>query len=70
MVTETIPQLKTLSAARKRRLIEELIAEAYGEPVKEPKLENALRRRLAHARRNPGTIKSWAEVKAGLRNAK
>ena len=70
MVTETIPQLKTLSAARKRRLIEELIAEAYGEPVKEPQLKRALQRRVAHARRNPETTISWSEVKAGLRKGK
>lgn len=70
MVMETIPQLRKLSAAKKRRLIEELIDDAYGEPVKEPKVKRALQQRLAHARRNPGTVKTWAEVKAGLRGGK
>ena len=70
MVTETIPQLKSLSLAKKRRLISELLDEVYGEPVQEPELAEALAARLAHARRNPSSVRSWAGVKARLRGRK
>jgi len=67
MIADTIPQLKALSVSTKRRLIAELLDEIYGEPVREAALAKALDARRAHFRRNPGTAKSWAEVKARLR---
>ncbi len=67
MVTETIPQLKTLSLAKKRHLIEELIAEVYGEPVKDEPIASALAARVKHYKNNPESGKSWSEVKARLR---
>ncbi|HYR57997.1 MAG TPA: addiction module protein [Chthoniobacteraceae bacterium] len=67
MLTETIPQLKSLSLAKKRRLISELLDEVYGAPVTEPELANALGERLAKFRANPATARSWSEVKARLR---
>ena len=70
MVTETIPQIKSLSLAKKRALISELVGEVFGEPVQEPELADALETRLAHYRRHPGSARSWAEVKAGLRRKK
>ena len=70
MVTETIPQLKSLSLAKKRVLIAELLGEVFGEPVQEPELADALAARIAHFRRNPGSGRSWADVKAKLRSKK
>lgn len=67
MVTETIPQLKTLSLSKKRRLIEELMAEVYGEPVEAGPIASALSARLKHYENNPESAKSWSEVKARLR---
>ena len=67
MVTETIPQLKTLSLAKKRRLISELLAEVYGEPVQEKAISDALEKRVEHYRENPASAKRWADVKARLR---
>jgi hypothetical protein len=67
MVTETIPQLKLLSLAKKRRLISELLAEVYGDPVSDVELDKALAARVMHFRRNPGSARSWTEVKARLR---
>jgi hypothetical protein len=67
MVTETIPQLKSLSLAKKRLLISELLAEVYGEPVRDREVSDALSARLKHYRENPGTAKTWTEVKARLR---
>ena len=70
MVTETIPQLKSLSLAKKRLLISELLSEVFGEPVEEPELADALAARVAHYRRNPDSGRTWAEVKARLRRRK
>jgi hypothetical protein len=67
MLAETIPQLKTFSVAKKRRLIAELIDEVYGEPVRNPSVAAALTARVDHYRRNPGSARSWATVKARLR---
>jgi expansin (peptidoglycan-binding protein) len=70
MVTETIPQLKTLSLAKKRRLIAELLDEVFGAPVQERTVAAALTARVAHYRRNPGSARSWAAVKTRLRRKK
>ena len=70
MVTETIPQLKSLSLAKKRRLIAELLDDVFGEQVREPELAGALAARLAHFRRNPDSARNWTEVKARLRGKK
>ena len=70
MVTETIPQLKSLSLAKKRVLISELLGEVFGEPVQEPEVSAALEARLAHYRGHPGSARNWTEVKAGLRRKK
>lgn len=67
MIAETIPQLKGLSLTKKRRLISELLDEVFGEPVREPELAAALAGRVAHFRKNPGSARSWASVKARLR---
>ena len=67
MIADTIPQIKTLSVARKRRLIAELLDELYGDPVREGELAKALAERTAHFRRNPGSARRWAKVKARLR---
>ena len=67
MVTETIPQLKTLSLSQKRRLIAELVDEVYGEPVQEEELAEALEERVAHYRQHPASARSWSEEKARLR---
>lgn len=61
MITELIPQLQSLSLAKKRVLISELLAEVYGEPVEESELASALNERIEHYRANPATGKSWAE---------
>ena len=70
MVTETIPQLKRLSLAKKRKLIAELVDEVYGEPVKEVVLARALEARIDHYRQNPESARSWSAVKARLRRRK
>ncbi|MEQ1860073.1 MAG: hypothetical protein ABMA13_09065 [Chthoniobacteraceae bacterium] len=70
MVTETIPQLKSLSLAKKRRLISELLDEVFGEPVREAELSDALAARVAHYHRNPRSARSWSAVKARLRRKK
>jgi len=70
MVTETIPQLKSLSLAKKRRLISELIDEVFGSPVREPELAGALAARMARYRRHPDTARTWADVKSRLRGRK
>jgi hypothetical protein len=70
MVTETIPQLKTLSLAKKRRLIAELVDEVFGEPVQVTPLSQALAARVAHYHRHPDSARSWAAVKARLRRRK
>ncbi len=67
MVTATVPQLKTLSLSKKRHLIEELVAEVYGEPVKDEPIASALAARVKHFKNNPESGKSWAEVKARRR---
>ena len=69
-VTGTIPQLKSLSLAKKRPLISGLLGEVFGEPVVEPDLADALAARVAHYRRNPDSGRTWAEVKARLRRGK
>ncbi len=60
MVTETIPQLKSFSREKKRRLISELLDEVYGER----ELAGALAARVAHARRKPGSVNSGADESA------
>jgi hypothetical protein len=70
MVTDTIPQLKALSLAKKRRLISELLDEVFGHPVREPELAAALAARIEHFRKNPGSARSWSAVKARLRSRK
>ncbi len=70
MVSETIPQLKTLSLARKRRLISELVDEVYGAPVRPGGVANALAKRMDHFRQHPNSGRTWAEVKARLRRKK
>ena len=70
MVTETIPQLKSLSLAKKRLLIAELLGEVFGEPVLESELTEALEARVTHFRRNPDTGRKWVDVKAKLRAKK
>ena len=67
MVSETIPQLKTLSLARKRRLISELVDEVFGETVRRGAVANALGARIDHFRTNSDSARSWTEVKAKLR---
>jgi len=64
MVGDSIPQLKKLSRAKKRKLIGELIDEVFGEPVRERVPSKALTARLDHYRRNPESAKTWASVKA------
>ena len=70
MVADSIPQLKSLSLAKKRALISELLGEVFGEPVLEPGLSAALAARMTHFRKNPGSVQNWAEVKARLRGRK
>lgn len=70
MVSDAIPQLKTLSAAQKRKLVAELIDELWGEPVTDPKIVRALSVRLAHYRKNPQSARPWSEVKKRLRARK
>jgi hypothetical protein len=70
MVTDTIPQLRSLSLAKKRLLISELVDEVFGGSVREPELAGSLAARLAHYRKHPQTARSWADVKAGLRGRK
>ncbi len=70
MLADSIPQLKTLSLAKKRKLISELVDEVFGEPVRERALSKALDARLEHFRRNPGSAKTWESVKARLRRRK
>jgi putative addiction module component (TIGR02574 family) len=67
MVTETIPQLRALSLAKKRILISELVDEVYGSPVEDKALTAALNERIANYHANPSSAKSWTEVKARLR---
>ena len=66
MITETIPQLKTLSLDKKRRLIAELLDEVFGEAVRERVLSAALTARVAHFRRHPGSARNWTSVKNRL----
>ncbi len=70
MVSETIPQLKTLSLASKRRLIHELVEQVYGEPVRRGGVADALEARVKHFRQKPGSARSWTAVKTKLRRAK
>lgn len=70
MVTETIPQLRTLSLAKKRRLIAELVSDVFGNEVQEPELVSALAARVAHYRKDRRSARSWAEVKTRLRRKK
>jgi hypothetical protein len=67
MVADSIPELKNLSLAKKRRLIAELLDEVYGEAVTEPVVVKALEARMAHARRNPASVRSWEDVKVRIR---
>ena len=66
MITETIPQLKTLSLDKKRRLIAELLDEVFGEAVRERVLSGALTARVAHFRQHPGSARNWTSVKNRL----
>lgn len=70
MVSDTIPQLKRLSLARKRRLISELVDEVYGDPVRRGGVATALAMRMDHFRQHPDTARSWTEVKARLQRKK
>jgi hypothetical protein len=70
MVADSIPQLKSLSLAKKRRLIAELLDEVYGVPVEEREIVGALNTRVEHFRQNPGSARSWDGVKARLKKKK
>lgn len=70
MVTDSIPQLKALSLAKKRRLISELIDDVFGQPVADRALAEALATRVEHYRKNPSSGRSWNAVKARLRARK
>jgi hypothetical protein len=70
MVTETIPQLQSLSLAKKRILISELLDEVYGETVTDEGVADALSERISRYRANPSSAKSWTDVKARLRKSR
>lgn len=70
MITDSIPQLRTLSLAKKRRLISELLDEVFGAPVIDPAVAAALAARVAHYRKDRRSARSWAEVKARLRRGR
>jgi hypothetical protein len=59
MMADSIPQLKSLSVAKKRRLIVELLDVLYGAPVKDRDVAAALGERGEHFRSTPASGRDW-----------
>jgi putative addiction module component (TIGR02574 family) len=66
MVTEKIPQLKTLSSEEKLILVGELWDQLAADPAAFPKRDDhveLLEARLAHFREHANDVLAWEEVK-------
>ena len=68
MISETIPELRSLSSDQKIILAAELWREAVGPTATEPNpaLVQALRERLDYFREHPDEVSTWEAVRARI----
>ena len=69
MITEKIPELKSLSAEEKLILVGELWDDLAADPDAFPPREDhikLLRERLEHYRQHPDDVVAWEELKARI----